>query len=507
LSFPKNALSGASLALVAILFAPLAARAADKTVLRPMFDLEQGWDSNIYNDSGGDEASLVTRFSPGLWIENSGELGFARLGVSLTGRSVWEESNLSGIDSGARGDFERKLTPRLSLFGNGYVDYYSGYEEISEGAGTGSPGEVLLSEQPSWARNQLGTGLRYLLTPRTSFRLSGSAGRVNYEHVDPGELNEDNQLIYSSTGDYRDRNLWSLRAGLDHQLSARDKLSLSVDGDDSAYQDVGFGTNDSQIWKAELSWDRNWSPVWSTELSLGASTTDARRDDVPQFGGIGYIAVCVIFGIPFPCPQQSQVALDQTSFSGSSSGVVGSFAITRTFERSLIRLGYSRDTQSTGGSGRTNFDIDSFTLSLTHRLAERVKLSISGNYALQTSVSDELPAYSATVIPSLTEPTRFECRAGGSAQIVGTVPHPQDPLDLIPVYQCFGGSSEEDRTYTILTARLDWQMRKQLNAFVVGRYYHSTKDQSLGSGEEIETEDFDKITLGVGLRCAWDVGL
>lgn len=504
MSFQKNALSGASLALVAVLFAPLAARAADKTVLRPMFDLEQGWDSNIYNDSGGNEASLVTRFSPGLWIENSGELGTARLGASLTGRSVWEESDLSGVDGGVRGDFERKLTPRLSLFGNGYADYYSGYEEISEGAGAGSPGEVLLSEQPSWARNQLGTGLRYLLTPRTSFRLSGSAGRVNYEHVDPGELNEDDQLIYSSTGEYRDRNLWSLRAGLDHQLSARDKLSLSVDGDDSAYQDIGFGSNDSQIWKAELGWDRNWSPVWSTELSLGASTTDSRQLDVPQFGGIG----CVIFGIPFQCPPQvARVALDDEDFSARSTGLVGSFAITRTFERSLIRLGYSRDTQSTGGSGRTNFDIDSFTLSLTHRLAERVKLSISGNYALQNSVSDELPSYAATVIPSLNEPTRFECAYGGSATAVGEAPNPFDPLEMTPVYQCFGGSSEEDRTYTILTARLDWQMRKHLNAFVVGRYYHSTKDQSLGSGVDIETEDFDKITLGVGLRYSWDVGL
>lgn len=505
--FPKNALSGASLALIAILCAPLAARAADKTVLRPTFDLEQGWDSNIYNDSGGDETSLVTRFSPGLWIENSGELGFARLGASLVGRSVWEESNLSGIDSGARGEFERKLTPRLSIFGNGYVDHYAGYEEISEGAGTGSPGEVLLSEQPAWTRDQLGTGFRYLLTPRTSFRLSGSAGRVNYEHVDLGELNEDNQLIYSSTGEYRDRSLWNLLAGLDHQLSARDRLSLTVEGDDSEYQDVGFGSNDSQIWKAELGWDRNWSPVWSTELSLGASTTDSRQLDVPQFGGIGYMGICVIFGIPFPCPQQSRIPLDQENFSASSTGVVGSFAITRTFERSLIRLGYSHDTESTGGSGRTNFDIDSFTLSLTHRLAERVKLSISGNYSLQDSVSDELPSYAATVIPSLTEPTRFDCAYGGSATAVGEIPNPQDPLSMIPVYQCIGGSSQEDRTYTILTARIDWQMRKQLNAFLVGRYYHSTKDQHLGSGEDIETEDFDKITVGIGLRYAWDVGL
>lgn len=507
MSFPKNALSGASLALVAILFAPLAVRAADKTVLRPVFDLEQGWDSNIYNDSDSEQASLVTRISPGLWIENSGELGFARLGVNLVGRSVWEESELSRIDSAARGTFDRKLSPRLSLFGDGRLDYYSGYEEISEG-GTGGtpglPGEVLLGEAPSWTRDQADLGFRYLLAPRTSLEFSGGAGRVNFERVSVF-YGDPNDPIETSDGEYRDRSLRNVRASIRHQLTARDEIGLAAGGDDSEYQDLGSGSNDSRIWNARLLWSRNWSPVWSTQLSFGGSTTDAEQANVPQSGGIGYVAICVIFGIPFPCPQQGRVALDDADFSSSSTGIVGALAITRTFERSLISLSYSRDTRSTGGSGRTNFDIDSFTLSFTHRLAERVKLSLSGNYALYQSVTDDLPSYAAGVNASLTEPTTFTCAYGGSAQMVGETPHPQDPADLIPVYQCFGGSSAEDRTYTILTGRIDWQMRKRLSSYLITRYYHATTDYSYGSGGEISLDDDDKITIGVGLRYSWDL--
>ncbi len=501
MSFQKNALSGVSLALVAILLAPLAARAADKTVLRPMFDLEQGWDSNIYNDSDSEQGSLVTRFSPALWIENSGELGFARLGVTLVGRSIWEESELSRIDSGARGTFDRKLTPRLSLFGDGRLDYYSGYEEISEGGTTGLPGDVLLGESPSWTRDQADLGLRYLLAPRTSLEFSGGAGRVNFERVSVF-YGDPNDPIETSDGEYRDRSLRNVRASLRHQLTARDEIGLAAGGEDSEYQDLGTGSNDSRIWNARLLWNRNWSPVWSTQLSFGGSTTDSQQENVPQSGGIG----CVISGIPFQCPPQlARVELDPESFSSSSTGVVGSFAITRTFERSLISLGYSRDTRSTGGSGRTNFDIDAFTLSFTHRLAERVKLSLSGNYSLYNSVTEDLPSYAATVIPSLTEPTRFECAYGGSAKAVGEVPNPLDPLEMIPVYQCFGGSSAEDRAYTILTGRIDWQMRKRLSSYLIARYYHATTDYEYGSGTEISLDDDDKITIGVGLRYAWDL--
>ena len=502
--FPKNALSGASLALVAILCVPLTGRAADKTVLRPTFDFQQGWDSNIFNESGGDETSLVTRFIPAL----------ARLGVNVVGRSTWEESTLSGIDSGARGDFERMLTPRLSFFGNGLFEQHSGYEELRDddvppGTPPGLPGEVILAEQPRWQRNQLGLGLRYFLTSRTALRISAGAGRVNYERVSSSLSGDPSNPIDSPAGEYRDRGLWNARVGLQHQLTERDEIGLNADWDDTSYQDLGAGSNKSSILNAELAWNRNWTPLWSTSFSIGARVIDATQDDIPQGGGVGYIAFCTIFGIPFECPQQHLVPLDSRSFSGTGTGLIGSIAIKRVFERSLLRLAYDRDTRSTGGSGRTNFDIDSFSLAFTHRLAERVTLSLSGNYSLYGSVTDEIPSYGASVTPSLAEPgvVTTSCQYGGRAEIVGEFQHPQFPSQMIPIYQCFGGSAQEDRTYSSLIARLDWRLRKQLNAYLVTRWYHSTTDQRLGSGVDIQTDDLDKFTIGLGFRYAWDVDL
>ena len=89
--------------------------------------------------------------------------------------------------------------------------------------------------------------------------------------------------------------------------------------------------------------------------------------------------------------------------------------------------------------------------------------------------------------------------------MVGEAPHPQYPGEMIDVYQCFGGSSEEDRAYTILTGRIDWQMRRKLSSYLVARYYHATTDYRYGSGTEISLDDDDKITIGVGLRYAWDL--
>ena len=123
---------------------------------------------------GRRKSSLITRISPSIWLENQGELGSARLGLTAVARNVWQESDLSGIDGLARGEFNRKLTPRFNLFGDGLLEHYSGYEEIVEGGSTstpgGLPGEVILGEQPSWMRDQIGLGFSYMLTERLSFR-------------------------------------------------------------------------------------------------------------------------------------------------------------------------------------------------------------------------------------------------------------------------------------------------------------------------------------------------
>lgn len=498
MSFPKNALSGARLALAALLAcAALPAQAEERTYLRPLLEVEQGWDSNIYNDSDDEQGSLVTRISPALWLENTGELGSARLGLIGIGRSVWEDSELSGIDGLARGEFDRRLTPRLTLFGNAYLEHYSGYDEVDpDGLNQGD--QPILSEQPSWKRDLVGLGFRYMLTERLSMSLSGSAGRVNYERIDGN---------FGTQSSYRDSTELDGRSALLYQLTALDQVSLSVDYDDTTYQNLGAGTNDSAIWSSEVGWTRNWTQAWMTSARIGFSLLDAEQRGVPQSGGYAYYATCTILGLEFPCPQSGFEPLGQTNFKNSSTGLIGSVAIRRAFARSSLQLQYDRDTRSTGGSARTNFDIDSFTLSWTQRLAERVRLTLSGNYSLYHSVNDELPDYPARVRAFENGTFAKSCSAGGVATDVAEFPNPVDPDELIPVVTCVGGSSEEKREYTTLVGRLDWQLRRTLSTFAVARYYHSITDQTLGDFGEIRTEDLDKFYFGVGFRYHHDLGL
>ena len=472
MSSPKNALSGASLALAALLCAALPARAGDRTVLRPMLDVEQNWDSNILNqnNSGDIEGGLVTRVSPALWIENTGELGHARLGLTAVAREVWRESNLSGIDGLAHGDFERKLTPRLSVFGNGLLDHYSGYDAIGDTGPGNQGGQPILAQQPAWNRDQIEGGFSYFFTERLSARLSGSAGRINYESINTGP---------STEGYYRDRSLYGAQSALLYQLTALDQVSAGVDLDDTSYQNLGFGTNDSDIWSAYLGWARSWTQAWSTKATLGFRVLDTTQKDVPQQGTLSNF-----FPVPLPAK----------SFSNSGTGLIGSLSILRAFARGSIELSYDRDTRSTGGAGKTNFNIDSFTLAWTQRLAERVRLKLSGNYSLYDSVTNEAPNYRPQ------DTSVGPCPSGG-------VPTPiSEFLPGIPVFQCVGGSATEKREYTTLVGRIEWQMRRTLSAYVVARYYKSLTDQTFGS-RDVTSEDLDKYMFGAGFRYFWDFGL
>ncbi len=478
MSSPKNAPSGARLALVALLCAAWPAHAADETNLRPVLNVEQSWDSNIYNDSEDDQGSLITTISPGLWLENVGELGHARLGLSARARNVWEESDLSGIDVLLRGSLQRKLTPRLTLLGDGLLDHYSGYEEISEG-NSGLPGEILTGEQPSWKRDQLGGGFSYLLTERLSLTLKGYAGRVNYESVDAS---------VTSQGSYSDRTLLGGNTTLIYQLTALDQVMLDVALDDTEYEDLGAGTNDTGIWSSEIGWTRNWTQFFSSTAKIGFSVTDTTQKNVPQFG------TCLLAGTPIPCSAGDvRASLGQADFSTSGTALIGELSLRRVFARGALELSYDRSTRSTGGSGRRNFDIDSYALSWTQRLAERVRLSVTGLYSAQHAVSDEIPAYAPDLVRG--------CSLGGSLVLVGTIP------PFTNVVQCVGGSSEEKRVFTTLVGRLEWQLRRRLSSYVVATYRHSITDEELGNFGEVRTEDLDKFIIGAGFRYQYDLGL
>jgi hypothetical protein len=404
---------------------------------------------------------------------------------------VWQESDLNGIDSRAKVDFNRKLSPRLSVLGGGSYIHYDDYQEIS-GPGVqttfaGFPipieGAVFNSAQPSLTEEQGTLGFSYDLTPLTQLLITGQAGRLNYD--------QDRETLDT---DYRDRDFGSGRMVLAHRLSSIDQLRLDFLYNGTVYEELARGQAESTIEQGRIEWRRSWSERWTTSASIGVSYLISKDEDVPSTAGFA------LFSPILPPLENQFVTSGTTSSTDRSVGLVGEVGIERTFARSWLRLSYSRDTRSTGGSGQTDFNIDSFALEFRHRLASRVTLFLNGDYSIYHSAADDLPPYPAT-----TTLATVSCVSGGTAEVVGIVEQPGYLPG--PAFQCVGGSTDEKRKYTTITGRIEWQLRQRVTAFASARYYHPITDRQLGDGPDVRVTDFHKYVFGVGIRYAWELDL
>jgi hypothetical protein len=517
--------SGASLLAVALWCTVAAgARAAeqDTNVLRPDIYVEQGWDSNIFNRtevalflpasvifhcpagttldphnkvrcvSDGQKDSLVTYVRPSLYFENRDELGHLRLGLGATGRKIWSESKLDGVDENATFDLERQVSPRLTLFGDASFQHLDDYKEIRSpnetqtnlfGQPQSFPGELFGAAQPSVNQDNGSGGLKYVLTPRTSLQLSASGGRSNFE-----------SLPLVDAQNFRDRTVIDAAAVLTHELDSLDELSLTVSHDGSEYQDIGFGTTNSDIQTAEVGWTRAWTPLWTTSLSIGGRMLETQQLDSPSFASV----------FDFGTLRGVSVRVGKSTTSDTGLGIVGSFSISRQFEDGYLKLAYDRSTRSTAGSGRTEFDTDTFTLDFSKQLLARLNFHTHAEYALYTSTSNNLSPYAATLhgIGSPSDPITSSCTFGGVDRL---------QILFVPTaaigHQCIGGSQAETRRFTTVVSGLNWQMRRNLSSFVVVRYFHPLTREKFGQGPAFTGEDYDKVTVGIGFHYTWDVGL
>lgn len=520
---PKNAPSGASLALavVALLCAPLAARAADETRLEADVVVEQDWDSNIYATKDHETGSLVTIVRPSLHFANIGELGFFRVNGWLSSHSYWEESKLNGVDRGASLDFDQKLTPRFSLFGSGSLLYFADHNEIRENGTVTSdedgqpivtPGEIIEGNVPDVTIDQGIGGVRYALTPLTDLSLSGGPYSVSYGESAAGGTEN------------RDRGGWSAELSLDHQLTPIDEISFDLNATSTDNEDVVFATEafevrpplgsqpGSQLVDLEtgksiseqqsltVGWKRQWSPVWSTNLAVGARRL---HTEVNGASGVGTQVIivpplCIPFlGCTVGGPTPSATAT-KSDFDDTGPGVVGELHLTRSFLRSSLDLGYSRVTRSTSSAVTSDVDVDTFSLVYTHLLAERVTLRLSGNYELYESANDSpslVPAeYIVGSVDIDSRRPRYWCPNGGKRVVTGS--------GVAKVGQCETSEDNALHSQTLgLTARIDWQLRKRLGTFAVFRYFDRSGD------EELFGNDYNKVNFGVGFRYFYDLDL
>ncbi len=526
---PKNAPSGASLALALVVVLACAGAArfaaadgdADATTLEPSLQLEQQYNSNIFSQEKGEEQSPVTILRPGLTFRNAGERGFLRLNGWLSNHSYWQESKLNGTDRGGMLDFDRRLTSRLSFFGSGTKTRYVNRDEIrgsdiavrnDEGQVEIVPGHLVSGGAPDIDTEAATLGVRYDFTPRTTLQLSGGPTNVAYNRHPVG----------STT--YRDRAGWFARSLVAYELSPRDQLSLDVqalglDQDDATaffFKEpaavtigaggfelvtvndnlaVGTGESRSEQQLAMLGWGRSWSPVWYTRFSVGARRLHSEVEDAWALASTA-ARLCIL--TPFGCfPTGTKVpatTFTPVDFDDTGPGVIGEVLLRRTFERSLLTLSYRRSTEVNSGATTSDVDVDTFTVELRRLLAQRVTLQLTGKFEYLENASDRpqlVPATFDAFDPLMG--ANWSCPQG-SLQVIGSG---SDSLG-----QCeIGTSTEGNGQRLTLGARIDWQLRKRLGSYVVIRYYDQMGDPGVSGS------DYNKYTIGVGFRYAYDLEL
>jgi hypothetical protein len=511
--FPKNARSGASLALALLLcLAPALARSGEKDEIHPSLIVEQDYDSNIFNVPNTDpnkKGSPVTIIRPTLALETNGTLGRYYLDGYLSSHIFWNESDLTGVDRGVAGGLDRTIFPRFSIFGDGSYQRLAPHAEIrapnetsmiSPGPGEGDqpvilPGQLIEGSVPDVDLAQGEIGGRYLLTPLDKLTLSGGPYSIDY-------LGSSNSL---GRTDLRDRQGWFTKLNLAHNLSYLDTVSFelsasSTDTADAVFRPVpvndpfnphfvalNTGKDTSDLQSFTIGWDRNWDELWVTHFEIGVrrldtSTSGAQRQVTrvgPSAGG----------GV---APFTDFIATD---FDAVGPGLIGSLTIRRALPRGRVEFSYSRETRTTSSLFTNNLNVDSLALAYIHNLSAHASFGLTATYEHYKTVNDNPQIVGAEYIANSFNPITgpsFACPSGGKLVLFGS--------GVDKAGQCqIGGTSRFQSDALYGEARVDWQLRKRLSTFVSLRYTQRTGDVQLFGPA------YNKWNVGVGF--SWDYSL
>jgi len=504
----KNAHSGASLALVALLCSAAAAvRAGETTQITTNLTVEQDWDSNVFYKEKDPNSSALTIVRPALTIENHGTLGHFIVNGWVSDHTFWDEHDLDGTDRGVGGDLDRQLLPRLWIFGSGSYQRIQAHDEIrgptqvsigGESPGVPgqpviTPGQLVEGAVPTLDLGQGQLGLRYLLSPLNKLSLSGGPYTITYlptPSVPPSDL--------------RDRNGWFANLTLDHTLDPLDTLSFSIDANSTEFADTELnpftvadpsnphtvplttGTTDSDLQSFTVSWGRSWSELWSTNVALGVRRLETQNMGQPQV--ITRVAPNPAAGTVTPFVDITTASSDDVG-----PGLIGALSLQRTLSRGNVVLSYSRETRTTSSVATSNVNVDTVSLQYHWRLAEYVTFTAYGAYEHFTSANHFPEIQPATYVADSFNPItgpEFTC-AQGSLVETGSGADKGGQCEL----------SAHNRLQSNLWntwARIDWQLQKRLATFVVLRFNDRSGDPALFGNP------YDKWNVGVGFHYDYD---
>ena len=494
--FPKNARSGASLALLVFLCCcgALRAGAAEKTELNLDLLVEQDYDSNVFALPKNPIGSAVTTVRPSIGLESISTLGTARLDGWLASHTFWSESGLNGVDRGVSAGGDRTIFPRINVFGYGSYQRVAPHSEIrgpdvvtitqpAPGVPVEpviEPGQLIEGAQPNVDLGQAQIGGRYSLTPRSKLTLGGGPFSIDYL---TGSL---------GSAEFRDSAGWTGSLDLDHTESALDRLHFtlgasSTDLDALVSGQLSSGKSKSDQQSFSIGWDRSWSELWVSQFSIGvrrlhSQTIGASRPITRVEPGAGGVQPVTDF-VP-------------TNFEDVGPGLIGGFTIQRVLPRGTAGFSYSRETHTTGSFSATDVNVDAVELSYLHRLSARATFTLAGGYQHYASVNNTEEIVGATYVTGSFNPItgpEFVCPQG-SLIVTGSGANKGGQCAL-------GAKSSLTSNAWNGSARLDWQLRKPLSTVVVLRFEGRMGDV------ELFGSNYNRFNVGVGFTYDYGLGL
>lgn len=503
--FPKKAPSGSSLPVVPLLLLlcgawlpavpAMAQQAGARThSLKPSVVLKQEYDTNVFQDEKRERSSWLTHARPTLAYVYRGDRLRSRLEAGIQSRKVWSYNSENAIDRFAKWDLEWQAAQYLALRSEGRITELESRDESTTGT------EILRQGRPDQDILEAGVGADYTLGART--RLTFDLNHRDSRYEDSARFLEDETPL---EGNPIDRRTNSAALALTRAVTASDNVTTTLraqfsefDNDDVKAIPRTIDSNDelvrdsdSDIFGATVGWRRVWGPNWTTNIYAGGRLlrSEVEREDVFSIYTASFLDPDVV---TFTDNASAGTA---THSSERGYGFIGGVALTRTLPRGSIEVGWSRETRPSGSSISSSVDTDNFTAAWLHRLSDRLKFTANARLRLNESASEfdlRAPLGDRGMID--TAGLDFLLDQGCTA--------PQIPTTISLAITCpVSGRSEVDTRDIDLFARLDWEVRRQLNAHVIVRFADRDSDGTRNLPE------FDRLRVLFGFRYNFDLGL
>ncbi len=400
------------------------------TTFIPTAGLGLEYDSNVFFENRNEDSSFSYRGD--VSIPFRAETTASTLGLSYRGsyNDYFSFSDVDEFNQFINFDASHDLTRRLRLsFSDGYSIIENADRVLASQSSEGETGIIFRKDDRK--ANFATASANYSLTQKSSLRLSYTNSFYRFDRPESYDSKSNSGTVSYYYG-LNPQNTFFATASArksDYDRSDRQVTQNAV------YTLTGFtlsGTgvyrlsftdefDESKVYSGSIGWEYDYSPTLSLTLSVGATEVEDTTELVSLVSGgadipvphslpVGSLVQYTVFGAS-PQTQISpaefngivvlqNVAFNTTDDSKKNSGLIYDLNVQKTFSRSSLTMGVSRNTQQRGSQGGTSLR-DAVNVHYNYRFSDRLSAFLRGLYTRNRTdeefFDDEYETYRAGV--------------------------------------------------------------------------------------------------------------